>query len=1253
MIFKRFSLKNIVFFFFIAFVSGNSYSQSDTSKTNLSFDFGITRGRNINLWPIFKKFKSAEKNELQIIYPIFSKTTNYNLHSKHLQFLPFVINDSSTKGVDRRFISLYYPSVIRIQKQNTSTTRFNSIKFLELAPNISCLNITRSPGGMFVENNLFFFILYKKDMIVSKTHLVIFPAYWYFSNRNDTTRLLFPLYYKKTGIDDKKLDIAFIYYYRKSLTEQRNVLFPIWWNNVSFNYNDTIKKNVLFPIYWSTKSKSKNNKVFFPLVYNFKNRGYHSFTFLPFFSFGQSTDSCKKHLAVTPLFWHLENVNSKKDILFPIIWRTEKYYNNDTIRKSTLFPIYWSIESKNKNTHVIFPMLYNINDQNYHSYTILPFFSFGQSSDLNSKYLAVTPLYWHLEQRTSKNDILFPVFWKSVNYFSDDTIKKTTLFPFYWSEESKKKHNMIFFPVLYSFKNKENNSFTFLPFFSYGQSSDSSNNYLAVTPLYWHLEEPNSKKDILFPIIWRTEKYMKDDTIKRSTVFPFYWSTESKEKNNKALFPFIFVFKNQNYNSFTFLPLFSVGHSADSTERYIELFQIYWNFKTKNRQDNVVFPLWWSTKRFYSNDTISRKMLFPIYWSEKSNTKKYDVLFPLYYKIKNQYIRSLTIFPVFSYGQTTDSSNKYFAITPFYWHFNRTNSRKDILFPIFWRTEKYYNNDTIKKNTLFPIYWSIKSKEKSYKVLFPLLYSFTNQHYHSFTFFPVFSFGHKTNSGNNYLAITPLYWHLEEPNSNKDILFPIFWRTEKYYNNDTIKKNVLFPIYWSVKSKEKSYKVLFPLYYSFTNQHYHSFTFFPVFSFGHKTNSGNNYLALTPLYWHFEEPNSKKDILFPVFWRTEKYYNNDTIKKNTLFPIYWSIKNKDKNNKVLFPLVYGFKNQYYHSFTFFPVFSSGRTPDSKNNYLVITPLFLHLNQRKGRTDILFPVFWRTERYLYKDTLIKNTLFPIYWTVKRNDKNNKVLFPFVVSLKNRNYQSFTLFPLFSIGHKSGNDEKYLMITPLAGIFQTPVKKRLFLFPLFNYKKELDETQSSVLLFVFRKTEKPNYSKTDILWPICERLKFENYNYFRFAPFIWYLKTDTSKMFSLQPLFYSYNSSSKRTFIFNWFLYKYENKKGYSVSNSIMWKLFYKERFLNGDFETRFLYLIYANVDKQGQKEKIIFPFYHYEKNPNGDFSKSVCIGFYNYFKRYIPEINEFYEEERIFWFVRIRSNYAKLKKEGKGKYLKRK
>ncbi|MBC7864580.1 MAG: hypothetical protein IAF38_16520, partial [Bacteroidia bacterium] len=183
-------LRYFLIFPLVVLLFGKTFSQSDTSKTKLSFDLGITRGGNVNVWPLYKRYKSAEKKELMVLYPFYSKKRNYVLHKTHTQVAPFYISDSSSKGIDKRFISFYYPSVIHTHKQFDSTGKSSSFKFIELAPHISLLDVSRSSNGMFVENNFFFFIWYKKNVEESKTHLVVFPAYWYFANKKDTTKAL-------------------------------------------------------------------------------------------------------------------------------------------------------------------------------------------------------------------------------------------------------------------------------------------------------------------------------------------------------------------------------------------------------------------------------------------------------------------------------------------------------------------------------------------------------------------------------------------------------------------------------------------------------------------------------------------------------------------------------------------------------------------------------------------------------------------------------------------------------------------------------------------------------------------------------------------------------------------------------------------------------------------------------------------------------------------------------------------------------
>ena len=75
------------------------------------------------------------------------------------------------------------------------------------------------------------------------------------------------------------------------------------------------------------------------------------------------------------------------------------------------------------------------------------------------------------------------------------------------------------------------------------------------------------------------------------------------------------------------------------------------------------------------------------------------------------------------------------------------------------------------------------------------------------------------------------------------------------------------------------------------------------------------------------------------------------------------------------------------------------------------------------------------------------------------------------------------------------------------------------------------------------------------------------------------------------------------------------------------------------------MLYANVHKDGNIEKSIFPFYYYSKEQDGEKSFSLLFYFYNSARRKILNKNDFYEEQRIFWIIRLRSNYKSLLQRG--------
>jgi hypothetical protein len=314
---------------------------------------------------------------------------------------------------------------------------------------------------------------------------------------------------------------------------------------------------------------------------------------------------------------------------------------------------------------------------------------------------------------------------------------------------------------------------------------------------------------------------------------------------------------------------------------------------------------------------------------------------------------------------------------------------------------------------------------------------------------------------------------------------------------------------------------------------------------------------------------------------------------------------------------------------------------------MVTPFFWHYKNNKEIKNILFPL-WIQKKTNYDGYSEKiNYIFPLYWSKKDKNCNNKVLFPVIWRYKNQYHQSFTLFPIFSMGHRLDKTRHHLMITPLFWEIKNRNIHKVTLIPLFYYSANSMENEKHFNILYFLARYKSWFgSKTfSFLWPICEYRKDSDLKYFRFAPVIWYKKAPESNYFSIQPLYFHSKDSTCSSYRFLWELFTYRNYFNYKTSRNVLWKAMIWDKYQNSDHEFRLLYFLYANVNKNGYFEKGIFPFYSSKKESNGNTSFSVFLSFYNSFKRQIPDSKEFYMEDKIFWFIRIRSNYKALEEKG--------
>jgi hypothetical protein len=930
-------------------------------------------------------------------------------------------------------------------------------------------------------------------------------------------------------------------------------------------------------------------------------------------------------LVITPLYWHLNQGKSSSNILFPLY-----FSKKDSLQKNkVLFPLVWSFQNERNKT-----------------FTLIPFYSKGNSLDQRNKYLMISPMYWKFSSESAKNNLLFPFYYSRKEYYPNDTADLKTVCGIYWHYWNNSVNNKVIFPLFVGLKNEKFKSNTFLPFYSKGGTNNYSSSYLMVNMLYWQFKSTNQSSKIFFPVYFCQKKYYENDTTSFKTIFPVYWTISDKLRNNKVIFPFAWSLKNGNYKSFTLLPLFSRGISNINNSNYLMLSMIYWNFESSNQKNKLLFPVYFSHKKYYENDTALFKTIFPVYWSYTDNEKNIRMFTPLSWSLKNSYYKSLTLLPFYSGGHSMDMKRKYMMLASIYWQFDKPGSNKKAFLPIYFSSKKYEDNDTSIFKTIFPIYWASKDNLSNNKVFFPLIWNLKNANYESHTFLPFYSKGQSTIDGSEYKMVSMLYWQFNSANQVIKTLFPLYLSQKKYDENDTSIFKILFPVYWANKDNSKNNKVVFPISWSLKNDKYKSYTFFPFYSKGHSLRDGSNHLVVSMLYWQFNSADQNSKIIFPFYWSEKIFYENDTSVFKAILPLYWANKDKSRNNKIFVPIIWSFKNQNYESFTILPLFSKRLSTRDSSAYKMFSMIYWQFNSKYQKTRTLIPIYFSQNKYLKNDTATIKTIFPFYWSNKSHSEDNKVVFPLFWSFKNEDHKSFTFFPIYSKGINF-NSKNYLAITPIFWQFKGDEDKKTVIFPIYSqYKNMNEDKKSNLLYFIMRHDKTDKRNSTQILWPICESTHDNEYKYFRFAPIVWYKKTRDIKFFSIQPIYYVSKTSEFENHHIFWQLYASKNQFGYKKSQTVLWKLFYKDTYENSDYETRFLYLAYANVKKEGKVEKSYFPFCYRSSDDEGNKSFAVFFYFYNKFQRRIGESNDFYREEKIFWFLRLRSNYRALKKEGK-------
>ncbi len=1091
-------VRMFVFFalFFTLLLPVQIYCQADSSKQDLNFDFGITRGKNIYLWPLVKRYKCQEYKELQIMFSVYGSYQNYVNGNSSSHLFPWYFSENSEKSKDFRLISTFYPSLYHY---NANKPReIQSYKLFDLAPKISMLHISRSADGLFVENNIFFFLLWKNDKKLKEAYFTLLPFFYWYSYPGFKNTTLFPFYSAgKT-------------YHRSR--ERTSPETGKW----EFTEGDSIQTSsfqVITPFYWHTESPGKSSHYLFPLWY------------------------------------YRKNITETRNTILPVIF----YRRNDLYRSFTFFPVYSSGRSPDlSRSHLYLGGLIYVNRwQGGQQSVILPFWLNRRNSGQ----------YWQ-----SQIKMFFPFYIDSkFRYMTDLSFQNNRfLLPFLWIHENQSYRSTLIFPLLF-----------------HGRTADSAYSQAAVTPLYMKFTGPDTRRTFLFMGLFQNHHF--EDSIRgkdKYIALPLFWQTKRWDTEPRF-----------TETSRLLLPLFRSYSYSDSAVR---------------KNSWVIFPIIWNIQNRYGQEWYT------------SNT----IIFPVIYRLENEKHRSFTFLPLFSSGRSSDALRRHLMITPLYFQTSRPGLNVKLLHPIWYSARMEEQDSKSRINLLFPFYFSKHHDRpdyyENYHVIFPFVWNFRNSNWRSLTVFPFYSAGGRADSSKKYLAVTPFYYTYTGPGTQSTTALLLI-RKSKYADSlKTIKRFTVFPVYWQndeqlrLTKKETHNRVLFPVIWRLKNSVRIHFSIFPVVFYS------NRYDEL-----------SKSFSVFPVYKNTI----NDRERLNRFLPLWQYRRYEDQ-----FKTESKFTSLLYYKYSLI-LRKTGYAENTKSLLWIAWKSRLHYSE----TYALVPCFWHIKNF--RDSSTTLAVLPLYWSKSTPDRQRTIVFPLLWYSSGPHHRSVTLLPLYSGSSDAAFGNSHTMITPFLWFNRINGRKHMNLIPLMSYSAKDSDKRFSLFYFLFSMRSDSGLLRTSLLWPLIDVTRKSASLSWRAAPLLWYSRSEDKKMFSLIPAFYYSKKNHSKTFNLFWLLYHYRRDDSVGTSHNILWKFFSSDRYANGDYETRLLYKVYSNVRLLKYREKSVFPFYHWSIRENGDENNSYMFGFYNKFRQKIPDSEEYYYEDRIFWFIRLRSNYESLNERG--------
>jgi len=410
----------------------------------------------------------------------------------------------------------------------------------------------------------------------------------------------------------------------------------------------------------------------------------------------------------------------------------------------------------------------------------------------------------------------------------------------------------------------------------------------------------------------------------------------------------------------------SLGRSDELQRRFYGV--LYQESNDSGYRFSSSFPPFWFERvqpSLKDPTQPDRASLFGLYYNRRSAERADDVLFPLFWNLRDADSRTTVVGP-FVQRVAPDRSDLWLAplffdgnrpgggytiIPPLLTYFNHdADSGFNLIGPYFcsWSGGSSCNGDTAKDIDLgiAPLYFSGKDELSEYRLIPPLL------HYHNVD---------------------------KREQSSLDIWGPV-------YRKHTEERDALhvFPLYYSLWGRDERHTTLFPFFhighkgsasllinpfFAYANSELGYETFI---TWGYARYRGKTELdMITPLFWHYRDPEIGLDqkLLLPFYFsRTGPREDSQVI-----FPFYANFERKGLSESTwITPLFQHTTDLRGWSTNIHPLLYFGR--DGYDTHTVIAPFFWDFASRSSRTTIGFPIYWRFAEDNHTSQLIGNVYY---------------------------------------------------------------------------------------------------------------------------------------------------------------------------------------------------------------------------------------------------------------------------------------